>query len=392
MQLQFYKYFLVVLLMFCASSFGQKVIKHKVKSGESIYSIAKKYDVTEKEIYELNPNLKGKVLALKTEVKINNKKYKEEEQKPKEVKKEIVVSTPKVNTNSNLNEPYVTHLVEAKETLYSISKQYGVTMEEICEINPELKTGNLKKGARLKIQNRKFIPDSTEEVKIEPKPIVEETPIDEFSTSKYVLHRVQPKETLFKISRDYGVSVSELQRLNPKIKSSLPVGFDLIIKKGKSQFEGAPKTTIETTQEVVEVQPVSYENMAKTDILVVKSSQFIGTRYRTGGTTTSGFDCSGLMCTTFKEIDFALPRTSKEQSNFGYTIDRAQAQKGDLIFFTTNGRGYINHVGMVTEVSGDEIKFIHASIQSGVIISSTNEEYYAKRFVKVNRVLNEAIK
>jgi cell wall-associated NlpC family hydrolase len=85
----------------------------------------------------------------------------------------------------------------------------------------------------------------------------------------------------------------------------------------------------------------------------------------------------------------SLPRTSGEQSNVGITIDKSQAQKGDLIFFTTNGRGNINHVGMITEILDDEIKFIHSSIQAGVIISSTKEAYYAKRFVKVNRVLVE---
>jgi cell wall-associated NlpC family hydrolase len=390
--MQFYKFFIIVLLLFCGSSFGQKVIKHKVKSGESIYSIARKYDVTEKEIYEQNPNLKGKVLALKTEVKIANIKFKEEEKKPKELKKEVIVSTPKENYNSISNGDYITHLVAPKETLYSISKQYRITMEEICEMNPELKTGNLRKGAKLKIKNTNFIPDSPKEIKIEPKPVIEDISIDEFSASKYVLHRVQPKETLFKISKEYRVSVIELQRLNPKIKSSLPVGYDLIIKKESSQYTDEIVKTTETPKEVVEAQPISYENRAKTDILVAKSSEFIGTRYRMGGTSSAGFDCSGLMCVTFKEIDFALPRTSREQSDFGFTIDKSQAQKGDLIFFATKRSGVINHVGMITEVLDDEIKFIHASIQAGVIVSSTKEEYYGKRFVKINRVLSEANK
>ena len=63
-------------------------------------------------------------------------------------------------------------------------------------------------------------------------------------------------------------------------------------------------------------------------------------------------------------------------------------QKGDLIFFTTNGRGYINHVGMVIDIVGDEIKFIHSSTSKGVIISSTKEHYYQKTFAQINRVIN----
>mgnify|MGYP003616280647 FL=1 len=64
-----------------------------------------------------------------------------------------------------------------------------------------------------------------------------------------------------------------------------------------------------------------------------------------------------------------------------------QAQKGDLIFFKTNKSREINHVGIVIEVSNEEIKFIHSSTSRGVIISSTKEPYYKKTFVQINRVL-----
>jgi cell wall-associated NlpC family hydrolase len=96
------------------------------------------------------------------------------------------------------------------------------------------------------------------------------------------------------------------------------------------------------------------------------------------------------MFTTFKNIDMTLPRSSGSMAiGAGVKIEREQAQKGDLIFFTTNGRGNINHVGMITEILDDEIKFIHSSVQSGVVISSTKEPYYAKRFIQINRVLTE---
>lgn len=381
--MQFFKFFIVLLLFCCGSVFGQKVIKHKVKSGESIYSIARKYDVTEKEIYEWNPKLKGKVLGLKTIVEIQNKKYKEEEKKPKEKKKEEVVIVPALSSS---NEPYLIHTVSAKETLYSLSKQYGISMEEICELNPELKTGNLKKGAKLKFPNTIKIVDTNDQIKA-PKSVEIPTTIETTVATTDVIHKVQPKETLYRISKKYGVSVSELQRLNPTVTSGLPVGFDLVVRKGSIQEVETPKNLEEIPVKTVEVAPLSMENMSKADFLIAKASQHIGTRYRSGGTSPGGFDCSGLMIATFQEIEMKLPRTSREQSNYGMSIDRSQAQKGDLIFFTTNGRGSINHVGMITEILDDEIKFIHSSIQAGVIISSTKEPYYAKRFVKVNRVL-----
>jgi len=60
-----------------------------------------------------------------------------------------------------------------------------------------------------------------------------------------------------------------------------------------------------------------------------------------------------------------------------------------LVFFKTSNRGVINHVGLVTEVRGDEILFIHSSVQRGVIISSTKEPYYQRTFAQANRVLAE---
>jgi cell wall-associated NlpC family hydrolase len=123
------------------------------------------------------------------------------------------------------------------------------------------------------------------------------------------------------------------------------------------------------------------------DQLVSTASENIGTRYRTGGTTKDGFDCSGLMCTTFGNFDIQLPRTSIEQSQYGVKIDNDDAQKGDLIFFKTNGRRQINHVGMVVEAVDGDIKFIHASVSGGVMISSIKEKYYRKKVSQINRVL-----
>ena len=116
----------------------------------------------------------------------------------------------------------------------------------------------------------------------------------------------------------------------------------------------------------------------------------MGTRYRSGGTTEAGFDCSGLMFNTFKNIDMTLPRSSHEMANYGTKIDKSQAQKGDLIFFATFGGKRVSHVGMITEVTSDgEIKFIHSATSSGVIVSSINEDYYTRTFVQINRVISE---
>jgi len=120
--------------------------------------------------------------------------------------------------------------------------------------------------------------------------------------------------------------------------------------------------------------------------LINAASENLGARYRSGGSNPEGFDCSGLMFFTFSKFDIILPRSSNEMSNLGTVLNSNEVRKGDLIFFKTNGRKIINHVGMIVEILKDEIKFIHSATSKGVIISSTKEPYYKKTFAQVNRI------
>jgi cell wall-associated NlpC family hydrolase len=129
-------------------------------------------------------------------------------------------------------------------------------------------------------------------------------------------------------------------------------------------------------------------NSNLSDKIVETTLQNVGSRYQTGGTTKSGFDCSGLMYTSFGKFDVKLPRTSNEMSRFGIKINPKEARKGDLIFFRTLGNKQINHVGLVVEVNDEEIKFVHSSIKRGVIVSTTKEGYYKDTFAQVNRVID----
>jgi cell wall-associated NlpC family hydrolase len=121
--------------------------------------------------------------------------------------------------------------------------------------------------------------------------------------------------------------------------------------------------------------------------LINNAIAFIGVKYHGGGTSRSGMDCSGMVTAVFNIFDFKLPRSSHDMSNVGEKRDEKDIEKGDLIFFKTNGRKIINHVGIVVEVLADEIKFIHSASSKGVTISSTREPYYKKAFAQVNKVL-----
>jgi LysM repeat protein len=382
-----------ILFFLTASLFSQKNTKHTVVEGESIYVIAKKYGVTESDIYELNPKAKGALLQLKTVLLIPNKS-----------KKTTVSDEKKKKSTSKNNESTEIHTAVAGESLYVIAKKYGISLEKIKEINPSINPEAIQIGDKINIiPSKKTLTEKKNKVpsKVEkpaptittPTPVVN-TPVvsvpvattpmfceDELGNT---IHTVQKGETLYRIAKLYNVKLKELQELNEEVVENLPEGYLLIVKLGNLEIAKHQNTLMEKPVLV----PVSLENMPKAEFLIAKASEHLGTRYRGGGTTSAGFDCSGLMFSTFKNIDMTLPRSSGSMAvGAGVKIERDQAQKGDLIFFTTNGRGSINHVGMITEIIGDEIKFIHSSVQSGVVISSTKEPYYAKRFIQINRVL-----
>lgn len=382
-----------ILFFLSASLFSQKNTKHTVVEGESIYVIAKKYGVTESDIYELNPKAKGALLQLKTVLLIPNKS-----------KKTNVSDEKKKKITSKNSESTEIHTAIAGESLYVIAKKYGISLEKIKEINPTLNPDAIQIGDKINIiPSKKTITEKKSKVpsKVEKPSATIATPTTVVSTPAVSLpvastpmvcedelgntiHTVQKGETLYKISKLYNVKLKLLKELNEEVVENLPEGYLLIVKLGNLELAKHENIVVERPN----VALISLENMSKVDFLIAKASEHLGTRYRGGGTTSAGFDCSGLMFSTFKNIDMTLPRSSGSMAvGAGVKIERDQAQKGDLIFFTTNGRGSINHVGMITEIIGDEIKFIHSSVQSGVVISSTKEPYYSRRFIQINRVL-----
>jgi peptidoglycan DL-endopeptidase LytE len=365
------KLFLLLILLSINVFSQEKYLKHTVAKGESFYTISKKYNVSVEAIQDANlkfkNNLKPNVVLL-----VPNAKF----------KIEIVESS---------------HEVMPKETLYGISKKYKITIDAIKKANPNVDLQSLKIGSRIKIIDKKPI----KEFEILPaKSIKEEVVLHEITEDENTIHEVLPKETKYGISKKYKISIETLEKLNPGIENELSIGTKLRIKISskstskiqeieeiKSVAETSKKENLSPSGDPYAVLIPIYEKADLPDLLVSTASENLGTNYRSGGKEKGGFDCSGLMIYTFGKYDVKLPRTSSEQSQFGTSITTAESQKGDLIFFSTNGSGSINHVGMITEVLGEEIKFIHSSSSNGVIISSNQESYYAKNFRKINRVL-----
>lgn len=132
----------------------------------------------------------------------------------------------------------------------------------------------------------------------------------------------------------------------------------------------------------------SYQLPVLADSILERGMSLIGTRYRFGGTSEqSGFDCSGFIGYLFREeAGMNLPRSTREMINVDAPlVSRNNLKPGDLLFFSTNGRGRVSHAGIYL---GDN-QFIHSSSRrsGGVRIDSLGDRYWSKTFMEAKRAL-----
>ena len=128
--------------------------------------------------------------------------------------------------------------------------------------------------------------------------------------------------------------------------------------------------------------------VTKADKIVANAFAFKGVKYKFGGTTKRGMDCSGLIYVAYQKEQVKLERVSRFMANQGTKISLAKAIKGDLLFFKTNkSNRRINHVGLIVSVKKGIIRFIHSTTSRGVIVSSLSEKYWKNTHVKTVKIL-----
>lgn len=122
------------------------------------------------------------------------------------------------------------------------------------------------------------------------------------------------------------------------------------------------------------------------DALIETAKNYHGVIYRNGGTDEKGMDCSGLLFRVYSDQNFMIPRPTYQQELFGLPVSIDNIQKGDWVFFKTNGSKTINHVGLITKiVNQKEVYFIHASTSKGVREDNLFAKYWFTSFEKVIR-------
>ena len=185
-------------------------IKHVVAKGETVTQIAKKYEVTPFDIYRLNPDAKNGV------------------------KENTTLLIPNGSVNKS-----ITHVVGEKETIFGIAKKYNVSVSDIESWNKAVLQNGLKIGQQIFV-SKPSAADLNSMTALASKP----------KTNNATTHLVEAKETKYGIATRYGLTVTELEQLNPQIVAGLNIGQTLILKPGVQVKKPSNVTLVD-----YEVQP-----------------------------------------------------------------------------------------------------------------------------------------
>jgi peptidoglycan DL-endopeptidase LytE len=283
----------------------------------------------------------------------------------------------------------IQYKVKNGDTLSSISKKFGVSVNEIKQTN-NIQQSRLKKNQVLSISKNQPAKKTDK------------------STSKSSYYIVKKGDTLSKIAQKTHSPLKTIMALNHVNSKNLRVGQKLILAKSSiTQEKSASDMADEDMEEDNDLPDMENENnvpyannssfLTESDgnrvllgkwnnpdeaqLLVKVATGFIGAPYRFGGSSLKGIDCSSFVQKIYGIFDVSLPRNAREQSKVGISITRENLTKGDLVFFHTNRS--LGHVGIY--IGNNE--FVHASSKSKAVrIDSLDTPYYQKRFQQAVRV------
>ena len=215
---------------------------HTVTKGQSLYSISSMYNVTIDDIVRLNPG------------------------SDKQIREGAALKIPQA-TNNNSEKP-VFHTIQAGETLYRLSVKYNITTQAICQANPGLSTENFRTGQVIIIP----VKSETKQVQDTPQAATKEETTVKMNDWKD-MHKVERKETIFSISREYGITEEELIAANPELKKGkLKKGTFLFIPYGKNEKQAQQQETTTPVKELTNKEAFSQNEELKKDIKTIKAA------------------------------------------------------------------------------------------------------------------------
>ncbi len=268
------------------------------------------------------------------------------------------------------------YIVKSGDSLYSIAKDYGVSIDV-------LRKANRLDGNHLKPKQVLIIPIS------QSKPVVKSTPK---VTSGNHFYMVKQGENLYTISKKTGLSIDEIKRMNQLRTDRLQAGQRLLIQR-PNEHDVEEVEEMGDEEEVTEslqgehkpnAEPIGkWKDSDERNLFIRVVKTFLGVPYKLGGSTLRGIDCSAFVKKIFEIVNIELPRTTREQLRIGKKVGRDELEEGDLVFFRTH-RGNRTHVGIYV---GNN-QFVHASYRSKEVrVDTLDAPYFNERFMKGVRLI-----
>lgn len=159
-------------------------------------------------------------------------------------------------------------------------------------------------------------------------------------------------------------------------------------------FQLSAQTSVPNIVQTDSVLPnQSLSQLSLTDSIINFGKKYLKKPYNYRPDSQTRFDCSGFASFVYSNFGYQLKRSSAEQAQQFGKIDRNKLKKGDLVFFSGRRKSSrVGHVGIVVNATEDgKFEFIHSSNQSGIVISKSDEDYYARRYISAGRVIQDSI-
>jgi LysM repeat protein len=335
----------------------EKTSTYTVVPGDTLLKIANKYEISLAELMTWN-QLKSSLIRSGQVLKVSESDSVE----PKPV---VASSTPIASTQQDQKNTSV-YSIKRGDTLSKIAAQFGTTVSQLKALN-NLSSNMIYAGSTLKVSGQPVKQSETKTETVAKAPTTANA-----STTEYV---IKSGDTLGKIAAQFSISVQSIKSLNG-------LSSDLIFAGQKLKVSGTVSTSSPSVKEKNVQPPAPVEKSiasASVDTLINEAKKMIGVPYKWGGTTPSGFDCSGFIFYVYDKAGYDISRNSAQgYFDRSYYVDKPQV--GDLVFFKNTYKQGISHVGIYV---GNN-QFINAS-SDGVEITSLGNSYWSKHFDSYKR-------
>ena len=304
---------------------------HTVQSGDSLWKLSNIYNVTINDIQKWN-NLSSTTIYVNQKISV------------------LAPHSHSSDTNTAVNTTGSTYIVKSGDTLWGISKSYGMSISGLKSLNG-LRSDVIYPGQKLKVSGTAATAANTT------------TTANSSST-----YTVRSGDNLSTIAARHNLSLSELMSIN-NLKSHLIYPGQVLKLSGSATTPVATNVSSATTPVMA-----TYSSASKVNSLIAESKKYMGVPYVWAGSTPAGFDCSGYLNYVYNNVGVSIPRTVETIWNATKAVSSPRV--GDLVFFETYKAGP-SHAGIYL---GDG-KFIHSGSSRGVEISDMNNTYWKPRYL-----------